>query len=92
MFEHNPLQVEQAETFANELGFERFVAKKTDRFVTAKKDKKEEHKAKSKKGKETQLLKNQRKVSNRTKKTRYTVRQIRHYAKLLRRGAQLNVK
>ena len=39
VFQHNQHQVEQAEEFANELGFERFIAKKTDRFVTAKKEK-----------------------------------------------------
>ena len=57
VFEHNQHQVEQAEAFANELGFERFIAKKTDRFVTAKKDKKEEHQAKSKKGETAKILK-----------------------------------
>ena len=57
VFEHNQHQVEEAEALANEWGCEKFIPKKTDRFVTAKKEKKEEHQAKSKKGKESALLK-----------------------------------
>jgi len=68
VFEHNQHQVEQAEAFANELGFERFIAKKTDRFVTAKKDKKEEHQAKSKKGETAKIIKKPaKKYQNKTR-------------------------
>ena len=57
VFEHNQHQVDEAKALADEIGFERFIPKKTDRFVTAKKEKKEEHQAKNKKGKEAALLK-----------------------------------
>ena len=57
VFEHNQHQVEQAEKIANEWGFEKFVAKKTGRFVDANTNKKEKHQAKDRKGKETTELK-----------------------------------
>jgi len=57
IFEHNQHQVEQAEELANQWGFEKFQAKKTGRFVTAKTEKKESHQAVDKKGNKTAELK-----------------------------------
>ena len=56
IFEHNQHQVEKAEALANEWGCERFIKKKTGRFVTASSEKKESHQAVNHKGKETQKL------------------------------------
>lgn len=57
IFEHNQHQVEQAEQLANEMGFEKFVAKKTGRFMTASSEKKEQHQAVNRKGEKTAELK-----------------------------------
>ena len=57
IFEHNQHQVEQAEALSKEWGFERFVAKKTGRFVTAKSNKKESHQAVNRKGEKTTEIK-----------------------------------
>lgn len=57
IFEHNQHQVEEAEQLANKLGFEKFVAKKTGRFVTTDTKPKESHQAVNRKGKETAELK-----------------------------------
>jgi len=57
IFDHNQHQVEQAEQLAKVKGFERFVAKKTGRFVTTKSDAKESHQSKNKKGEDTAELK-----------------------------------
>jgi MoaA/NifB/PqqE/SkfB family radical SAM enzyme len=57
IFDHNQHQVEQAEALSKEWGFERFVAKKTGRFVTAKSDKKESHQAVDRKGNQTAEIK-----------------------------------
>ena len=57
IFEHNQHQVKEAEKLANDLGFEKFVAKKTGRFISAKSEKKEEHHAVNRKGKQTAVLK-----------------------------------
>ena len=57
IFEHNEHQVDEARRLADEIGFERFVPKKTARFVTAKTDAKESHQAKNHKGKDTAELK-----------------------------------
>jgi len=57
IFEHNQHQVEEAEALANEWGCERFIKKKTGRFVTSKSEKKESHQAVNRKGKETTELK-----------------------------------
>ena len=57
IFEHNEHQVDEARRKANEMGFEKFVAKKTARFVTASTEAKESHQAVSKKGKQTKQLK-----------------------------------
>ena len=57
VFEHNQHQVEDAKKIANEWGFEKFVAKKTGRFVTSKTEKKDSHQAVSRKGQATTKLK-----------------------------------
>ena len=57
IFEHNQHQVEQAQEIADKIGFEKFVAKKTGRFVTATSEKKESHQAVNRKGEKTAELK-----------------------------------
>jgi len=57
IFEHNQHQVEYARTYSKILGFEKFVAKKTGRFVTSKSEKKESHQAVNRKGEKTAELK-----------------------------------
>ena len=57
IFEHNQHQVEEAEQLANSWGCEKFIKKKTGRFVDAKTNKKETHKAKDRKGNDTTELK-----------------------------------
>ena len=57
IFEHNQHQVEEAEEISKLMGFERFQAKKTGRFVTAKSQKKESHQAVNRKGEKTAELK-----------------------------------
>ena len=57
IFEHNQHQVDEAEALANEWGVEKFMKKKTGRFVDAKTNKKETHQAKDRKGKNTTELK-----------------------------------
>src|SRR6056300_1608941 len=53
IFEHNQHQVEEAEALANKWGCEKFMKKKTGRFVDANTNKKEKHQAKDRKGKDT---------------------------------------
>ena len=57
IFEHNQHQVEEAEALASKWGFEKFVAKKTGRFVTSKVEPKDKHQAVDRKGNETTELK-----------------------------------
>ena len=57
IFEHNQHQVEEAEALAAEWGCEKFMKKKTGRFITQDSKKKESHQAVNRKGKETQELK-----------------------------------
>jgi MoaA/NifB/PqqE/SkfB family radical SAM enzyme len=57
IFEHNQHQVEEAEKIAKQKGFEKFVAKKTGRFVTTQSDAKQSHQAKNRKGDDTAELK-----------------------------------
>jgi len=57
IFEHNQHQVVEAEILSKEFGFERFVAKKTGRFITAKSEKKDVHWAIDKKRKNTVAIK-----------------------------------
>lgn len=65
IFEHNQHQVQEAEEISKLMGFERFQAKKTGRFVTAKSEKKESHQAVNRKGeKTTELKKPEKKYQN----------------------------
>ncbi len=57
IFEHNQHQVEEAKKLSEEWGFEKFIAKKTGRFITQDSKKKEKHQAVSKKGAVTTELK-----------------------------------
>ena len=57
IFEHNQHQVEEAEELSKTMGFEKFVAKKTGRFVTASTNPKQSHQAVDRKGNETAELK-----------------------------------
>jgi MoaA/NifB/PqqE/SkfB family radical SAM enzyme len=57
IFEHNQHQVEEAEALAAEWGCEKFMKKKTGRFITQDSKKKESHQAVNRKGKQTQELK-----------------------------------
>ncbi len=57
IFEHNQHQVDEAEELANKWGFEKFMKKKTGRFITQDSKKKDSHQAVNKKGVETTKLK-----------------------------------
>ena len=57
IFEHNQHQVEQAKLVAKQWGVEKFVSKKTGRFISAKSEKKEQHQAVNRKGQDTTTLK-----------------------------------
>ena len=57
IFEHNQHQVEEAQKLANDWGCEKFIPKKTGRFVTAQSKKKESHQAVDRKGNVTAELK-----------------------------------
>ena len=57
IFEHNQHQVDEAQSLADKWGCERFIPKKTGRFVTAKSEKKESHQAVDRKGNKTAELK-----------------------------------
>jgi len=57
IFEHNQHQVEEAEALAAEWGCEKFMKKKTGRFITQDSKKKESHQAVDKKGNSTTELK-----------------------------------
>lgn len=57
IFKHNEHQVEEAESLANEWGCEKFIKKKSGRFITATSKKKESHQAVDRKGNETTKLK-----------------------------------
>ena len=57
IFEHNQHQVDEAKAFSEQLGFERFVAKKTGRFINANSEKKDKHQAVDRKGNKTAELK-----------------------------------
>jgi MoaA/NifB/PqqE/SkfB family radical SAM enzyme len=57
IFEHNQHQVEEAEELANAWGCEKFIKKKTGRFITQDSKKKESHQAVDKKGNATTELK-----------------------------------
>ena len=57
IFEHNQHQVDEAESLANRWGCEKFMKKKTGRFITQDSKKKESHQAISKKGNTTAEIK-----------------------------------
>jgi MoaA/NifB/PqqE/SkfB family radical SAM enzyme len=57
IFEHNQHQVEEAEALANEWGCEKFMKKKTGRFITQDSKKKESHQAVDRKGNKSAELK-----------------------------------
>ena len=57
IFDHNQHQVEEAEALATAWGCEKFIPKKTGRFVTAKTEKKESHQAVNRKGEKTAEIK-----------------------------------
>ena len=57
IFEHNQHQVDEAESLANKWGCEKFMKKKTGRFITQDSKKKESHQAISKKGNTTAEIK-----------------------------------
>lgn len=57
IFEHNQHQVAEAEELSRVMGFEKFVAKKTGRFITQDSQKKESHQAVNRKGEKTSELK-----------------------------------
>jgi len=56
IFEHSECDVERAEQLAKEWGVEKFMKKKTGRFITQDSKKKESHQAKNHKGAETTTL------------------------------------
>tara|TARA_R110002111_G_scaffold1968_2_gene13237 strand:- start:2891 stop:3910 length:1020 start_codon:yes stop_codon:yes gene_type:complete len=56
IFEHSECDVERAEQLAKEWGVEKFIKKKTGRFISATSEKKETHQGKNRKGAETQVL------------------------------------
>ena len=65
IFEHNQHQVETAERIAKKIGFEKFVAKKTGRFINASSEKKDSHQAVDRKGnKSAELKKPDKKYQN----------------------------
>lgn len=64
IFEHNEHQVDEAEALSKEWGFEKFIKKKTGRFVTSKVKPKEEHKAVNRKGEQTATLAKPKKKEN----------------------------
>jgi MoaA/NifB/PqqE/SkfB family radical SAM enzyme len=57
IFEHNQHQVKQAEGLSKDWGFEKFVAKKTGRFISANSEKKESHQAVDRNGNKTTEIK-----------------------------------
>lgn len=57
IFEHNQHQVDEAEELAQTMGFEKFVAKKTGRFISVISEAKQSHQAVDRKGNNTAELK-----------------------------------
>ena len=62
IFEHSECDVERAEQLAKEWGVEKFMKKKTGRFITQSSKAKQSHQAKNRKGKETTELKKPKKA------------------------------
>lgn len=57
IFDHNQHQVDEARLLAEQKGFEKFVAKKTGRFITTASEPKKTHQAVNRKGQDTTKLK-----------------------------------
>lgn len=72
IFEHNQHQVEEAEYLSREWGFEKFIPKKTGRFMTASTQPKEEHVVNNKKG-EYVLKKPEEHFLNNALKTQHNI-------------------
>ena len=83
IFEHNQHQVEEAEALADKWGVEKFMKKKTGRFVDEKTNKKETHQAKDRKGKDTTEPKARRKNIQTKSPTQETSKKIRIHGFLL---------
>ena len=64
IFGHNEHQVDEAEKLANEWGCEKFIKKKTGRFITVKSEAKEQHQATNRKGEDTATLVKPKKKEN----------------------------
>jgi len=64
IFQHNEHQVEQAEALANAWGCERFIKKKSGRFITSDIKPKEAHQSVNRKGAETQKLEKPKQEQN----------------------------
>ena len=64
IFEHNEHQVEEAEALANKWGFEKFIKKKSGRFVTTDIKPKEEHQAVNRKGEQTAKIGKPKETTN----------------------------
>ena len=64
IFEHNEHQVEEAERLAIEWKFEKFIKKKSGRFITTDIKPKEEHQAVNRKGEETNKISKPKELGN----------------------------
>jgi MoaA/NifB/PqqE/SkfB family radical SAM enzyme len=64
IFQHNEHQVEEAEKLANQWGVERFIKKKSGRFITSDIKPKQSHQAVNRKGNETQKLEKPKEEKN----------------------------
>jgi len=74
IFEHNQHELEDAREFSKQLGFEKFIEKKSGRFVTTDTLPKQNHQAKDRKGNDTiDLKKPDQKFQNNALKTQNTL-------------------
>ena len=64
IFQHNEHQVQEAERLASEWGFEKFIKKKSGRFITSDIKPKEAHQAVNRKGEETAKLQKPKQEQN----------------------------
>ena len=64
IFQHNEHQVEEAEQLSKDWGFEKFIKKKSGRFITSDIKPKQEHQAVNRKGAETQKLAKPKEAKN----------------------------
>jgi MoaA/NifB/PqqE/SkfB family radical SAM enzyme len=56
IFQHNEHQVDAAEELSQTMGFERFIKKKSGRFITVNSTSKDSHQAKNRKGEDTAVI------------------------------------